>query len=57
MEIIPFITIISICFIGGFLGGYYKGHDDVEKRLKNEAIKKGHAEYNTTTGKWQWKTP
>lgn len=27
----------------------------VQKKWEQELIDRGHAEYNTTTGEWQWK--
>lgn len=30
----------------------------VERSIwREDCIKRGHAEYNATTGAWQWKTP
>ncbi len=47
------VLLILFCMIFGFgvLIGVYTRHVD----LKREAIKHNCAEYNQTTGKWQWK--
>jgi hypothetical protein len=33
------------------------GTDMDNKWWQAECVKRGHAEYNATTGKWQWKDP
>jgi uncharacterized protein YpmB len=48
------ITIIYIAFSMA-IGIHYKEDAHNYNQLRKQAIEKGFAEYNNTTGKWQWK--
>lgn len=50
--IIALVTAIAI--VASFMG-YMGGKLDESKSWKDQLIKKGIAEYNQTTGKWQFK--
>jgi hypothetical protein len=41
-----FMTVVSMIMVGCW--------DNSEERWKKEAIEHGAAEYNRTTGEWQW---
>jgi len=53
----------GVTFIMGFIIGIVltvliciSAFESKHKNFLKEAIKEGHAEYNSSTGKWQWKT-
>ena len=50
-----FGVLIAIMVIGVFSEIAYKELKDKYNKLKNEAIQNEFAEYNSTTGVWQWK--
>lgn len=45
-----------LVWFSGFLFGTVLTGVLTESAWKSQLIKRGHAEYNQTTGKWQWKT-
>lgn len=46
----------SVCMcLSLWLGGCTLGTQLTGTRYREEAIKRGYAEYNATTGEWQWK--
>lgn len=50
-ELIDLGVIVLVCLCCFFIG-FSVGHST----LRTEAVKQGYAEYNSTTGNWQWKT-
>lgn len=47
------ITLLAVLSLGLFAA--LCGSLEMSKILKHEAIERGYAEYNQTTGAWQWK--
>ncbi len=45
----------ALAFIAALAFGFALGATMGECKFQAEAIKRGYAEYNATTGKWQWK--
>jgi hypothetical protein len=46
------ILLLSAVWLAGIGFGYYIS----DRSYGEELVKRGHAEYSRTTGKWQWKT-
>ncbi len=46
---------VALLVVGGCTLGFCIGAPIGEWRVEQQAIKRGYAEYNATTGKWQWK--
>ncbi len=44
-----------LCALLLFGWGIINGVEVGRKAMQTEAIEKGYAEYNATTGNWQWK--
>lgn len=42
------LTVLSVMM---FLFGWFVG----DKRVGNQALERGYAQYESTTGEWQWK--
>lgn len=42
---------VGVCVFTGFM----IGRGFTQAKYREEAIKRGFAEYNATTGEWQWK--
>lgn len=45
----------SMLIISGWAIGFALGATIGEWKVQAQAIKRGYAEYNATTGQWQWK--
>jgi hypothetical protein len=54
MEIMKIGYTVIVLFII-LISGYFWGAFFYNIKWKRELIKKGYAEYNSQTGKWQWK--
>lgn len=55
-----FMDNVGVPFVIAALGGIGIGTTIggcINEGLKQEAIKRGFAEYNQATGQWQWKEP
>jgi hypothetical protein len=48
------MPVLAGILIGMLIGGAINNTKNIH-RLKQEAIQRGHAEYNPTNGAWQWK--
>lgn len=52
-------TVVVVAFFAGITGiehcGKRQGAKVERQRFQAEAIERGYAEYNATTGEWQWK--
>jgi hypothetical protein len=44
------LAVFSAWTVGWFMGSKSEGHV-----WEEDAVKKGHAEYNPQTGEWRWK--
>ncbi len=50
------VAIMAVSMAGACVTiGCVNGHDIEKHRFQREAIERGVAEYNATTGEWQWK--
>lgn len=49
------IAISLVWFVFGILVGFYLGGQTVKHAYRTQGIERGFAEYNKTTGAWQWK--
>jgi len=46
---------LFLCFMLGAILGMGISHHFTEETWQTELIRRNQAEYNTTTGNWQWK--
>ncbi len=46
------LVLLTSVWLSGIAFGYYIA----DRSYGKELVKRGHAEYSQTTGKWQWKT-
>jgi hypothetical protein len=49
------IKALIVLWVGGMLVGSIIGHHLGVGMMQTEAVDKGHAEYNSRSGEWQWK--
>lgn len=49
------VLLIVVCVLFGVIFLAVVISDIVNTTWRHELIKRGHAEYSQTTGKWQWK--
>lgn len=52
-----FLTVAggAVIFVLGLLAGIPIGEQRKIDQWRQETVKRGYAEYNATTGQWQWK--
>lgn len=51
-----FLVVFTVFILSSmFIAGLSIGWDIQGEKLKAEAVKRGFAEYDSKTGKWQWK--
>jgi hypothetical protein len=53
-EVFRLSVVLCSVVLAVFMGRL-NGVDTGVNRMQQEAIERGYAEYNSTTGKWQWK--
>lgn len=52
-SVFAILTVLLV--VAWFIAGMLEGRDRERKRWHEEAVMRGVAGYNETTGEWQWK--
>ena len=49
------MCLYAVIAIAVFISGFFAGAIHILDKLRKEAVRNGHAEYNNKTGEWKWK--
>lgn len=55
-DLMEICTALVVAFLLGIMGGWAWGYHNAKTEYRATAVRLHHAEYDSTTGKWQWLT-